>query len=191
MTGRHSRSAAVPLLLVSFVASVSFVRAVSVVRAQAPLFRSRVDLVNLGVTVTDKKGTLVTDLTLEDFEIVEDGKTQMVRYFASGEGGAEPPAMHLGLMLDVSESMGEDMSFTKTASIKFLNTLTDAVDITVVDFDTEVRAARYSQNEFARSPRSTTPSAFTSTAPTARTEGRSCCCTRTEATHAARSRSAI
>ena len=42
------------------------------------------------------------------------------------------------------------MSFTKTASIKFLNTLTDAVDITVVDFDTEVRAARYGQNEFAR-----------------------------------------
>ena len=40
--------------------------------------------------------------------------------------------------------------FTKTASIKFLNRLTDAVDITVVDFDTEVRAARYSQAEFAR-----------------------------------------
>ena len=58
--------------------------------------------------------------------------------------------MHLGLLLDVSESMGEDMSFTKTASIKFLNTLTDAVDITVVDFDTEVRTARYGQKEFAR-----------------------------------------
>ena len=28
--------------------------------------------------------------------------------------------------------------------------LTDAVDITVIDFDTEVRAARYSQAEFAR-----------------------------------------
>jgi len=58
--------------------------------------------------------------------------------------------MHLGLLLDVSESMGEDMSFTKTASIKFLNMLTDAVDITVVDFDTEVRSMRYSQNAFAR-----------------------------------------
>jgi Ca-activated chloride channel family protein len=46
--------------------------------------------------------------------------------------------------------MGEDLGFTKTASIKFLNTLTDAVDITVVDFDTEVRAARYGQNDFAR-----------------------------------------
>jgi len=117
---------------------------------QAPVFRSRVDLVNLGVTVTDRKGGLITDLAAEDFEIVEDGKAQTVRYFSAGDGGAEAPPMHLGLMLDVSESMGEDMRFTKTASIKFLNTLTDAVDITVVDFDTEVRAARYSQNEFAR-----------------------------------------
>jgi Ca-activated chloride channel family protein len=58
--------------------------------------------------------------------------------------------MHLGLLLDVSESMGEDIRFTRTAAIKFLNTLVDAVDITVVDFDTEVRAARYGQNEFAR-----------------------------------------
>ena len=37
------------------------------------------------------------------------------------------------------------MPFTKTASIKFLNTLVDAVDITVVDFDTEVRVARYAR----------------------------------------------
>ena len=60
------------------------------------------------------------------------------------------PAIHLGVLLDVSESMGDDIRFTRTAAIKFLNTLTDAVDVTVVDFDTEVRAARYSQNEFAR-----------------------------------------
>jgi Ca-activated chloride channel family protein len=131
---------------------VSFVSLVSRAAGgqQVPVFHGGVDLVNLGVTVTDKKGNLVADLTPEDFEIVEDGKVQAVRYFSRGDGAGEPPPMHLGLMLDVSESMGEDMRFTKTASIKFLNTLTDAVDITVVDFDTEVRAARYSQNEFAR-----------------------------------------
>jgi Ca-activated chloride channel homolog len=146
---RATAAALVCASFVSFVASVSLVRA-TVASAQAPAFRSRVDLVNLGVTVTDRKGNLVADLTPEDFEIVEDGKPQAVRYFSRGDDDAQPPPMHLGLMLDVSESMGEDMRFTKTASIKFLNTLTDAVDITVVDFDTEVRAARYSQNEFAR-----------------------------------------
>ena len=134
----------------SFVSFVSFVSSAAGGRGQqVPVFRGGIDLVNLGVTVTDKKGNLVTDLTADDFEIHEDGRKQTLRYFA--RGSAEPgPALHLGLLLDVSESMGEDMSFTKTASIKFLNTLVDAVDVTVVDFDTEVRAARYSQNEFAR-----------------------------------------
>jgi len=120
---------------------------------QVPIFRAGVDLVNLGVTVTDSKGTLVTDLHADDFEISEDGKKQTIRYFSAGDpaGPADPgPEMHLGLLLDVSESMGDDIKFTKTASIKFLNTLLDAVDITMVDFDTEVRVARYGQSEFAR-----------------------------------------
>jgi VWFA-related protein len=118
--------------------------------AQAPAFRSGIDLVNLGVTVTDKKGALVTNLTADDFEIFEDGKPQAVTYFATGAADAQGPEMHLGLMLDVSESMGEDINFTRTAAIKFLNTLTNAVDITVVDFDAQVRLARYEQRDFAR-----------------------------------------
>jgi len=113
-------------------------------------FKSRVDLVNVGVTITDRKGNLVTDLTGDDFEIFEDGKKQSLRYFATGEQSESAPEMHLGLMLDVSGSMEEDIAFTRTAAVRFLNTLTDALDITVVDFDTEVRLARYSQNEFAR-----------------------------------------
>src|SRR6185295_15230419 len=60
------------------------------------------------------------------------------------------PELHLGLLLDVSESMQEDIGFTRTAAIKFLNTLTDALDITVVDFDSQVRVGRYGQSEFAR-----------------------------------------
>ena len=138
---------------VSFVLFVSSVRPSSVAEGTqpVPVFRAGVDLVNLGVTVSDRKGGLVADLTQDDFEIYEDGKKQTIRYFAVGDPDASnQPEMHLGLLLDVSGSMGEDMSFTKTASIKFLNTLTDAVDITVVDFDTEVRTARYGQKEFAR-----------------------------------------
>jgi Ca-activated chloride channel homolog len=118
---------------------------------QAPSFKASIDLVQIGVTVTSRKGELITDLEPEDFEIFEDGKKQTLSYFAPGLGGdGQGPPLHLGLLLDVSQSMGEAMSFTKTAAVKFLNTLTDAVDITVVNFDTEVRVARYSQNEFVR-----------------------------------------
>jgi Ca-activated chloride channel homolog len=120
---------------------------------QVPVFRTGVDLVNIGVTITDKKNNLLTDLAEDDFELFEDGKKQTIRYFAAGDPvDTDHPglALHLGVVIDVSESMGEDLNFTKSASIKFLNRLLDAVDITVVDFDTEIRVARYSQNEFAR-----------------------------------------
>jgi Ca-activated chloride channel homolog len=135
---------------------VSFVTFVSLVpggagQQQPPVFRSAVDLVHVGVTVSDRRGGLVAQLTKDDFEVYEDGKRQTIQYFAVGDPDApDQPEMHLGLLLDVSGSMGEDMSFTKTAAVKFLNTLTDAVDITVVDFDTEVRTARYGQSDFAR-----------------------------------------
>jgi Ca-activated chloride channel family protein len=120
---------------------------------QVPVFRAGVDLVNLGVTVTDGKGQPVTDLRVDDFELYEDGKRQTVRYFAPGDAslrGETGLDLHLGLLLDVSESMADEVAFTRTAAIKFLNRLADAVDITVVDFDSEVRVARYSQHEFAR-----------------------------------------
>jgi Ca-activated chloride channel homolog len=132
-------------------ACLSIALLASAARATAQdAFRSRVDLVNVGVTVSDKKGALIQQLTTDDFELYEDGAKQVVRYFATGAAVTDTPPLHLGLLLDVSESMGEDLRFSKTASIKFLNTLTDAADVTVVDFDTEVRTARYSQSDFPR-----------------------------------------
>jgi Ca-activated chloride channel family protein len=128
---------------------VSLVCLGSLASGQPPTFKSGIDLTTFSVTVTDKRGNLVADLQPADFELYEDGHQQQITYFVAGQGG-DQPEMHLGLMLDVSDSMGEDLAFTKTAAIKFLNTLIDARDVTVVDFDTEVRVARYDQAEFAR-----------------------------------------
>jgi Ca-activated chloride channel homolog len=126
--------------------------ATAVVEAQTPMFRDGVDLVNVGVTITDRKGSLVTELTAEHFEIVEDGRPQTIRYFATGEAETQgaSPELHLGVLLDVSGSMTDDIGFMRTASIKFLNMFTDAVDITLVDFDNQVRVARFAQRDFAR-----------------------------------------
>src|SRR5262249_10975899 len=105
--------------------------AVAVLTPAQPTFRSGIDLVTFSVTVTDRKGNLVTDLTAADFDVYEDGRKQAISSFAAGEG--EPKIeLHLGLLLDVSDSMGEDLAFTKTAAVKFVNTLTDAVDVTVM-----------------------------------------------------------
>jgi Ca-activated chloride channel family protein len=117
--------------------------------AQTPVFKGGVELIHTGVVVTDRRGNLVSDLTASDFEVVEDGVSQALQYFAQGDGAAAP-ALHLGLLLDVSESMADDIGFTRSAAIKFLNSLQDANDVTVVDFDTEVRSARFAQPDFAR-----------------------------------------
>ena len=113
------------------------------------VFRSGVDITSFAATVTDKKGNIVPGLTRDDFEILEDGKKQAVEFFAHGDGDAAL-AMHLGLMVDASGSMQSDMKLAQTAAIKFLNRLPAAEDITLVDFDTEVRITRYPQRDFAR-----------------------------------------
>ena len=119
--------------------------------AQRPAFTSRIDLVDLGVSVADAEGRPVTDLTLDDLEVFEDGVRQDVRYLARGLGAdVDTYPMHLGVMLDASESMGADERFAKTAAIRFLSRMTYAEDLTLVDFDDEVRVGLYQQADFLR-----------------------------------------
>jgi len=127
---------------------------------QQPTFRSGVDVVSFGVTVVDKKGGYLTDLREGDLEVYEDGQKQALRFFlpcvaqgGDGGGAAGPAAeaqLHLGALFDISGSMEEDIAFSRSAAIKFLRSLSEAHDFTLVDFDTEVRVARYSQAEFPR-----------------------------------------
>ena len=119
------------------------------VAAAQQTFRTAVDLVHFGVVVTDKQGSPITGLTADDFEIKEAGKLQTIKFFTAGDPAAAPP-LHLGFLLDASGSMEEDLKDVRTSAIKFLNTMDQAEDITLVDFDTEVRMARYSGNEYAR-----------------------------------------
>jgi Ca-activated chloride channel homolog len=120
-----------------------------VLRAQQPTFRAAVDLVHFGVSVVDRQGKPVTGLTAEDFQVVEGGKTQTLKYFFAGEPREAPP-LHLGLLLDTSGSMAEDLNDARAAAVKFVNALDRAVDVTLVDFDTEVRVARFGQNDYER-----------------------------------------
>ena len=119
--------------------------------AQRPqsTFRAGTDLVHFGVTVTDKRGNVVNGLTAHDFEIVEDGKAQTVDFFVQGTSG-QAPDLHLGLLFDTSESMASDLETSRSAAIKFLNRFQDARDLTLVDFATEVRVGRFSQDDFPR-----------------------------------------
>jgi Ca-activated chloride channel family protein len=115
-----------------------------------PTFRAEAELVTLGVTVADRRGNSLADLTIADFEVFEDGARQNVTFFARGADQKSAPPLHVGLLFDTSGSMGQDITLARSAAVKFLNTLQEAVDITLVDFDTEVRVARYGQEDFPR-----------------------------------------
>jgi Ca-activated chloride channel family protein len=129
---------------------VVFVLATAVVgAAQQTTFRTAIDLVHFGVTVVDKQGQPVIGLKAEDFEVIENGKKQALQFFAVGDSDALPP-LHLGLLLDTSGSMVDDLKDARTAAIKFVNTLEHAADVTLVDFDTEVRVARFGPEAYER-----------------------------------------
>jgi len=112
-------------------------------------FHAAVDLVSFGVTVVDKQGRPVVGLKPDDFEIIENGKKQSLQFFTAGDPEAAPP-MHLGLLLDTSGSMAEDLGDARASAVKFVNAMERASDFTVVDFDTEIRVARFSPADYPR-----------------------------------------
>ena len=133
------------------IAGLAFLLISPVVSAQRPLFTSSINLAHVSVTVVDEHGEPVVNLSPEDLEIYEDGELQEIQYFSRGMNvDNESLPMHLGVLLDASASMGKDERLAKTAAIRFLNTITYAEDMTLVDFDNIVRVGRYSQNDFPR-----------------------------------------
>jgi hypothetical protein len=49
---------------------------------QQPTFRVQVEAIEIDASVTDAQGNVVTNLTKDDFEILEDGKPQTITSFA-------------------------------------------------------------------------------------------------------------
>jgi Ca-activated chloride channel family protein len=108
--------------------------------AQAPpVFRGGVELVSLSVTVTDKNGRPVTDLTKDDFLVFEDKAQQQILNFTSLKDPA-PVGIGLGLVLDVSESMSRDRLEAMRTAVQFLlSKLKKQDELYLVEFATDVR----------------------------------------------------
>jgi Ca-activated chloride channel family protein len=81
----------------------------------ATVFRSGVRMVNLLVAVVDAGGPPVTDLSPEDFAIVEDGEPQQVEF-----AGSEDLPFNLAILLDLSGSTRPDRAAMIAASKRFV-----------------------------------------------------------------------
>jgi len=97
---------------------------------------AEVKVVTLPVTVRDKKGKIVRDLTKDDFTLQEDGRLQTIRSFASN---ADLP-LTLGLLVETSSSQDKVLDAERNASRSFLEQmLVQAKDKAfLIHFDHEV-----------------------------------------------------
>jgi VWFA-related protein len=106
------------------------------VQADEPT-RIQVDVtrVNMLFTVTDKKGRFVTNLTRDDFEIIEGKKPQVIQEFAAE---SDLP-LRLGILIDTSNSIRTRFKFEQEAAIEFINNVvrTNQDRAMVVSFDTK------------------------------------------------------
>jgi VWFA-related protein len=102
----------------------------------ATTLQVNVKVVTMAVTVRDKHGAIVPNLTKDDFTLAEDGRPQVIKYF--NHDTSLP--LTLGLLVDTSMSQRNVLDSERTASQHFLDQMmTDAHDRAfLIQFDREV-----------------------------------------------------
>ncbi|MFZ0744601.1 MAG: VWA domain-containing protein [Terracidiphilus sp.] len=105
------------------------------VAAQDVTFRMDVKLVSMFVNVTDQNGSIVGELTRNDFAISEDGRPQQIAVF---ERQSELP-LNLTLAIDTSGSVYKDRALEQDAAKRFVHALMRPQDqMSLIEFATYV-----------------------------------------------------
>jgi VWFA-related protein len=123
-----------------------------------PVFTTDVEMVSVAIAVHDRDGNFVRGLTADQFKVYEDGVEQRIELFAAGldESWVDlPPEIKdelsgrqvIGLIMDASGSMEDDMPLLRTAAIKFLMNIPKTENLFVMDFDENIRLSRYSSDD--------------------------------------------
>ena len=82
-----------------------------------PPLRTTVELVNVPLTATDKRGIRVIDLRQDEVKVFEDGVEQKITHF---ERETQTP-LRVGLILDASNSARRRLSYEKDAAQQFVD----------------------------------------------------------------------
>jgi VWFA-related protein len=95
----------------------------------------RVNVVQLFFNVKDKKGALIPNQKKEDFDILEEGKPQTIKYFTAESN----LPLTLGILIDSSGSQMRVLEMEKEVGGAFLSQiLRDKDEAFVIDFDVNV-----------------------------------------------------
>jgi len=82
-----------------------------------PTFSTDVKVVNVLATVRTKSGQIVNDLTKDDFSILENGRSEAIKYFSRE---SDLP-LTIGLMVDTSMSQARVLESERSASFQFVD----------------------------------------------------------------------
>ena len=101
-----------------------------------PVIRVSSNLVTVPVSVTDAAGRTVTDLSLNDFRIQEDGRSEKISRIA--DAGRSP--LQLALLFDVSGSLNRRFEFDQQAAIRFLEKVWKSGDrVSIITFSEQAQ----------------------------------------------------
>ena len=105
---------------------------------QPPTPRFNVDstLVLIPVTVTDRLNRFVLGLRQQDFHLLEDGIEQTIAHFS----GEDVP-LSVGLVFDMSGSMGDKLRTSRQAVVQFLKTMNPQDEAFLVEFSDRAELA--------------------------------------------------
>ena len=99
-------------------------------------FRTSVEAVHLNVSVVNKKGRLITDLSQDDFRVVEDEILQDIAYFARGDDAP----LDVAILVDASGSMDvtSKSANARNAAIQLIRGLGPEDRVAVYAFDKDL-----------------------------------------------------
>lgn len=101
----------------------------------ATTFKAQVNVVSVFFNVKDKHGLLIPGLTKNDFEVIEDGKPQTVKYFAAD---SDQP-LTLGLLIDTSPSQERVLTIEQESCVEFLHSVLRPKDLAfLINFDSDI-----------------------------------------------------
>jgi VWFA-related protein len=102
-------------------------------------FKARADIVQLFFNVKDKKGGLIPNLPKENFDVFENGKPQVIKYFSVN---SDLP-LTLGILIDSSGSQKNVLDMEKQVGGAFLQDIVSQKDVAfVISFDVRVELLR-------------------------------------------------
>ncbi len=110
-----------------------------------PSFRVDAEYIKVPVSVFDRQGGLVTDLTERDFVLFDEGEPRKIENFL-----LDRAPLHVLLLLDASGSLREELNEIRQAALRFAGAFSTQDRLALIGFSDEAELLQDWTNNFKR-----------------------------------------